>query len=133
MRIDEIVSAEDQIALFKLITDKVWQSLAELERAEAWTKAQQPLKATLKIPSIKKTKAPAIRPAQKLTSKTASPAKSKSQQIRVRPLAQQPQSIQAQSAKQKINSNPINEPQLIDYGDFNGKQFKATLGKERYS
>jgi hypothetical protein len=47
MRIDEIASAEDQIALFKLITDKVWQSLAELERADAEAKAQQPLKAKL--------------------------------------------------------------------------------------
>ena len=47
MRIDEIASAEDQIALFKLITDKVWQSLAELERADAEAKAQQPLKSKL--------------------------------------------------------------------------------------
>jgi len=29
MRINEIASAEDQIALFKIITDKVWQALGD--------------------------------------------------------------------------------------------------------
>ena len=32
MRLVEIASAEEQIALFKLITDKVWQSLADQKR-----------------------------------------------------------------------------------------------------
>jgi len=45
MRIDEVASAKDQIALFKLITDKVWQSLGDQQRAEADAKAAQPLKA----------------------------------------------------------------------------------------
>lgn len=35
MRINEIASAEEQIALFKLITDKVWQALADQQRADA--------------------------------------------------------------------------------------------------
>jgi hypothetical protein len=35
MRINEIASAEDQIALFKLITDKVWQSLEDQQNADA--------------------------------------------------------------------------------------------------
>ena len=48
MRIDEIASAEDQIALFKLITDKVWQALGDQQQADAEAKAQQPLKAKLK-------------------------------------------------------------------------------------
>jgi hypothetical protein len=48
MRINEIASAEDQIALFKLITDKVWQALGDQQRAEAETKAAQPLKSKLK-------------------------------------------------------------------------------------
>ena len=56
MRIDEIASAEDQIALFKLITDKVWQALGDQQRAEAETKAAQPLRqrsnpSALKSPS----------------------------------------------------------------------------------
>ena len=48
MRINEIASAEDQIALFKLITDKVWQALGDQQRADAETKAAQPLKYKLK-------------------------------------------------------------------------------------
>lgn len=48
MRIYEIASAEDQIALFKLITDKVWQALGDQQRADAQAKAAQPLKAKLK-------------------------------------------------------------------------------------
>jgi hypothetical protein len=32
MRLIEFASAEEQIALFKLITDKVWQSLADQKR-----------------------------------------------------------------------------------------------------
>ena len=47
MRINEIASAEDQIALFKLITDKVWQSLEDQQNAEANRKAAQPLKSKL--------------------------------------------------------------------------------------
>jgi hypothetical protein len=34
MRIFEIASAEEQIALFKLITDKVWQSLADEKKKQ---------------------------------------------------------------------------------------------------
>jgi hypothetical protein len=34
MRISEIASAEEQIALFKLITDKVWQALGDQKSAE---------------------------------------------------------------------------------------------------
>jgi len=49
MRIDEVAGAEDQIALFKLITDKVWQSLGDQQRAEAEVKAAQPLKAKLRV------------------------------------------------------------------------------------
>jgi hypothetical protein len=35
----EIASAEEQIALFKLVTDKVWQSLADQKRQEAEQRA----------------------------------------------------------------------------------------------
>ena len=61
MRIYEIASAEDQIALFKLITDKVWQALGDQQRAEVETKASQPLKAKLKPISPKKSKPQAAR------------------------------------------------------------------------
>ncbi|NCV58891.1 MAG: hypothetical protein EBW47_08880 [Betaproteobacteria bacterium] len=41
MRLVEIASAEEQIALFKLITDKVWQSLADQQRQADEQAAQQ--------------------------------------------------------------------------------------------
>ncbi len=67
MRIDEIASAEDQIALFKLITDKVWQSLGDQQRADAEAKVVQPLNAKLKLTSPKKPKPPAARSVSKPT------------------------------------------------------------------
>ncbi|NCV32737.1 MAG: hypothetical protein EBZ03_12545 [Betaproteobacteria bacterium] len=41
MRLIEFASAEEQITLFKLITDKVWQSLADQQRQQAEQAAQQ--------------------------------------------------------------------------------------------
>jgi hypothetical protein len=41
LRLVEIASAEEQIALFKLITDKVWQSLADQKRQADEQTAQQ--------------------------------------------------------------------------------------------
>ncbi len=58
MRIDEIASAEEQIALFKLITDKVWQALGDQQRAEAEAKAAQPLKNKLKTQASAKRATP---------------------------------------------------------------------------
>lgn len=48
MRIAEIASAEDQIALFKLVTDKVWVSLADQQRLENERKQKQKLSAKAK-------------------------------------------------------------------------------------
>ena len=41
MRLIEFASAEEQITLFKLITDKVWQSLADQQRQQAEQATQQ--------------------------------------------------------------------------------------------
>jgi hypothetical protein len=41
VRMFEIASAEEQIALFKLVTDKVWQSLADQKRQDDEQAAQQ--------------------------------------------------------------------------------------------
>ena len=41
MRMYEIASAEEQITLFKLITDKVWQSLADEKKKQDEQQAQQ--------------------------------------------------------------------------------------------
>jgi hypothetical protein len=82
MRINEIASAEDQIALFKLITDKVWQALGDQQRADAETKAAQPLKAKLKPTAKVARPRPVAKPAVKpITLKTtlAKPAQPKAQ------------------------------------------------------
>ena len=133
MRIDEIASAEDQIALFKLITDKVWQALGDQQRAEAETKAAQPLKTKLKPISPKKTKPPAARPAPKPTVKVANPTIPKAQPASTQPFVKQSQNIQSPSAKQKSNSKSENDSQLMDLDDFDSKQFKASRSKDTHS
>ena len=45
MRLIEFASAEEQITLFKLITDKVWQSLADQQRQQAEQAAIEQLSA----------------------------------------------------------------------------------------
>jgi hypothetical protein len=133
MRIDEIASAEDQIALFKLITDKVWQALGDQQRAEAETKAAQPLKAKLKPISPKKPKPPAARTVPKPTFKAAPSAKAQSQPVRTQPFVQQSQNINSPSAKQKQNSNRDKKSQSVDFDEFDNQQVKTARGKERYS
>ena len=133
MRIDEIASAEDQIALFKLITDKVWQALGDQQRAEAETKATQPLKAKLKPISPKKSKPPAARPVPKPTVKAASPATLKAQPARPQPFSQQSQATPTQNTKQKQNTNRDKDSQSADFDEFDSKQFKASRGKDTHS
>ena len=82
MRINEIASAEDQIALFKLITDKVWQALGDQQHAEANRKAAQPLKSKLKPIAKVARPRPVAKPAVKpMSFKTtlAKPAQPKAQ------------------------------------------------------
>ena len=133
MRIYEIASAEDQIALFKLITDKVWQALGDQQRAEAETKAAQPLKAKLKSVSPKKSKPPATRPVPKPTVKVALPAKAQPQAVRTQPFVHQSQNINSPSAKQKQNSNRDKDSYSADFDEFDRQQVKTARGKERYS
>ena len=133
MRIDEIANAEDQIALFKLITDKVWQALGDQQRAEAETKAAQPLKAKLKPTSPKKPKPPAARPLPNLAARAANPTALKAQPARQPQALKQPQNIQAPSTKQKQNSNRDKESQSADFDEFDSKQFKASRGKDTHS
>jgi hypothetical protein len=131
MRIDEIASAEDQIALFKLITDKVWQSLADQQNAEANRKASQPLKSKLK-PRAKA----AIKPTSFKTTlaKPLQPKAQSSANMKVQHPSQQ-QAMRAQvamtgnSAKQFSTANTSfdSKPQSLntDLGhrqkDFNDK------------
>jgi hypothetical protein len=82
MRINEIASAEDQIALFKLITDKVWQALGDQQHAEANRKAAQPLKSklkpTAKVARPRSMAKPAVKPMSFKTT-LAKPAQPKAQ------------------------------------------------------
>ena len=133
MRIDEIASAEDQIALFKLITDKVWQALGDQQRAEAATKAAQPLKTKLKPISPKKPKLPAARQTPKLITRVAPSAKPQAQPARTQPYVQQSPNIQSPSAKQKQNSNRDKDPQSADFDEFSSQQVKAARGKDIHS
>ncbi len=133
MRICEIAGAEDQIALFKLITDKVWQALGDQQRADAEAKAVQPLKAKLKLNSPKKTKPPAARPVPKPTAKVANPTIPKAQPASTQPFVKQSQNIQSPSAKQKSNSKSENDSLLMDLDDFDSKQFKSSRSKDTHS
>ncbi len=121
MRICEIANAEDQIALFKLITDKVWQSLSDQQRAEADAKAAQPLKAKLKAATTKKPKPPAARPLPNLAARAANPTVLKAQPARQPQALKQPQNIQSPSTKQKQNSNRDKEPEPADFDEFNSQ------------
>ena len=82
MRINEIASAEDQIALFKLITDKVWQALGDQQRADAETKVAQPfkskLKPTAKVARPRPVAKPAVKP-MSFKNSLAKPAQPKAQ------------------------------------------------------
>ena len=133
MRIYEIASAEDQIALFKLITDKVWQALGDQQRAEGETKAAQPLKAKLKSVIPKKSKPPTARPAPKLITRATPSAKPKPQPTQAQPFAQQSPNNQAPSTKQKQNVNYDKDSQSTDFDEFDRQQVKTARGKDTHS
>ena len=143
MRIKEIASAEDQIALFKLITDKVWQALGDQQRADAETKAAQPLKAKLK-PSAKNVKTSThSKTAKPLSFKTtlAKPAQPKAQSSANTKVQHPSQTAQPRqqpntpfnSAKQSSSTNMSfgSKPQILD-ADSDDKK-KDLNGKDRYS
>ncbi len=103
MRVDEIASAEDQIALFKLITDKVWQSLGDQQRAEAEDKAAQPLKA--KLTAKTNTRASTAKRITPAKPKQAQPKKTLTAKYQKLPQPQTPKQ-QVQPAKQSNTTNP---------------------------
>ncbi len=133
MLISEIASAEDQIALFKLITDKVWQALGDQQRAEAEAKAANPLKSKLVPPSAKgpnpttarQTPKPAVRPAP-----LANPTK---QSIPSSTLEKQPKYDQSQSTKQKASLSNSNGSQSIDSDDSRSERVRPHRGHDRHS
>ena len=56
MRITEIASAEEQLALWKLISDSIWTTISQQARAEAQQKAAATAQAALKPKKPKKPK-----------------------------------------------------------------------------
>jgi len=61
LRLIEFASAEEQIALFKLITDKVWQSLADQKR-QAEELAAQRRRAQAVTGNVRAKRAPPAKP-----------------------------------------------------------------------
>ena len=64
MRIDEFASADEQMALLKLIFDKTWETLGAQAKQQAQTKAtqQRAAKPTAKRKGLRKTSAPIPKP-----------------------------------------------------------------------
>ena len=135
MRINEIASAEDQIALFKLITDKVWQALGDQQHAEANRKAAQPLKSKLKpiakVARPRPVAKPAVKPMSFKTTlaKPAQPKAQNSTNMKVQhpsqTAQQRPQMTAAfNSAKQSSTANTgfDSKPQVLDTDSENKKK-----------
>jgi hypothetical protein len=133
MRIDEIASAEDQIALFKLITDKVWQALADEQQANAEAKARRSSKAKLKRPTVKNAMPPTLRPIPKSAARPAPPAKPTTQLNRTQPYAQQPQTNLGKMTKQINNVNRSNDLQSSGFGDSQSEYVNPPRGHDRHS
>jgi hypothetical protein len=121
MRLDEIASAEDQIALFKLITDKVWQSLADQQNAEANRKAAQPLKSKLKLNARAIKPTPQSKVAVKPVSFKTTSAKPNAQAMTTKTNSIQSLSNHAQSTKDKSNLNHIMEPKTANSDDLDNQ------------
>ena len=144
MRINEIASAEDQIALFKLITDKVWQALGDQQHAEANLKAAQPLKSKLKPIAKVARPRPVAKPAVKPMSfknslaKPAQPKAQSSANMKVQLPSQtaqlRPQMTTAfNSAKQSSTANtPFDSKSQSLNTDYEHKQ-KDFKGKDKHS
>ena len=94
MRIFEIASAEEQLALWKLISDNVWSTISQQARTEAQQRAAAAAKSRLKPKKAKSPKKPARVPV---------PPKPKPQNKSVIPARQQTAS---QPARTQIRSSP---------------------------
>jgi hypothetical protein len=144
MRINEIASAEDQIALFKLITDKVWQALGDQQHAEVNRKAAQPLKSKLKPTAKVARPRPVAKPAVKPMSfknslaKPAQPKVQSSANMKVQHPSQtaqlRPQMTTALNSAKQTNTNNTSfdsKPQVLDTDSEDKK--KDFNGKDKYS
>ena len=111
MRIFEIASAEEQLALWKLISDNVWTTISQQARTEAQQRAAAAAKSRLKPKKPKKLKKPPRAPAPpkpKPQNKSAVPAR--------------PQTVN-QPAKTQLDD----EVAVLLEGEFSWFEFKTNL------
>ena len=95
MRIFEIASAEEQLALWKLISDNVWSTISQQARTEAQQRAAAAAKSRIKPKKAKKPKKPLrvpVPPKPKPENKSAVPAR--------------PQTA-SQPARNQLRSSPL--------------------------
>ena len=108
MRIVEIASAEEQLALWKLISDNVWTTISQQARTEAQQKAAAAAKSRLKPKKAKKLKTPPRAPAPpkpKPQNKSAVPTRSQN--------ATQPARGQIRSAPMPSRQPPLPSSQPV--------------------
>ena len=126
MRIFEIASAEEQLALWKLISDNVWTTISQQARTEAQQRAAAAAKSRLKPKKAKRLKKPArvpVPPKPKAQNKSAVPSKphQAAQPARAQPLSSPLPSRQAPlPSSQPVL--PAVRTSTISQGDLNRLQ-----------
>ena len=108
MRIFEIASAEEQLALWKLISDNVWSTISHQARTEAQQRAAAAAKSRLKPKKAKKPKKPLrvpVPPNPKPQNKSAVPARPQT--------ASQPARTQPRSAPLPTRQAPLPSSQPV--------------------
>ena len=122
MRIFEIASAEDQLALWKLISDNVWTTISQQARTEAQQKAAAAAKSRIKPKKAKKPKKPVrvpVPPKPKPPNKSAVPTKPQAANQAARA---QPRSSALPTRQPPLSSQPVLPPvrsSAFSQGDLN--------------
>ena len=108
MRIFEIASAEEQLALWKLISDNVWSTISQQARTEAQQRAAAAAKSRLKPKKAKRPKKPArvpVPPKPKPQNKSVIPARPQT--------ASQPARTQTRSSPLPTRQAPLPSSQPV--------------------
>lgn len=108
MRIFEIASAEEQLALWKLISDNVWSTISQQARTEAQQRAAAAAKSRIKPKKAKKPKKPLrvpVPPKPKPQNKSAAPARPQT--------ANQPAKTQPRSSPLPTRQPPLASSQPV--------------------
>lgn len=75
MRLNEIASAEEQMALWKLVSDSVWSAISQQAKQEAEARAAKQRAAKLKPRATRTISSPKPLPLKPLPPKSATPTK----------------------------------------------------------